>query len=86
MKANRKVVSVDEIMDVRFGKVGTPERNLFREEAKSFCEEYGFLNDIPLAMQKRAQAVDSFLNVGYQNVMKTAILLGLKELEMKISV
>jgi len=35
-------------------------------------------------MQKRVQTVDSFLNVGYQNVMKTAILLGLKELEMKM--
>ncbi|MDR2582562.1 MAG: hypothetical protein LBC75_03685 [Fibromonadaceae bacterium] len=36
MKADRKVASVDEIMDVRFGKVGTPERNLFREEAMTF--------------------------------------------------
>jgi len=38
MKANRKVVSVDEIMDVRFGKVGTPKRNLFREKAKNLLK------------------------------------------------
>lgn len=38
MKAeNKKLVSVDAIMDAEFGKPGTPERDAFRKEAYVYC-------------------------------------------------
>ena len=37
MKTNNKIVSVDAMMDERFGKVGTPEREAFRKEAYNYC-------------------------------------------------
>ena len=37
MKTNNKIVSVDAVMDERFGKVGTPEREAFRKEAYNYC-------------------------------------------------
>lgn len=36
MKANN-LSSVDAIMDAKFGKVGTPERENFRKEAYTYC-------------------------------------------------
>lgn len=37
MKANDKLTSIDELMDEKFGAVGTPEREAFRNEAYSYC-------------------------------------------------
>ena len=36
MKANN-LSSVDAVMDEKFGRVGTPERENFRKEAYSYC-------------------------------------------------
>ena len=36
MKEN-KLSSVDAVMDEKFGKVGTPERENFRKEAYAYC-------------------------------------------------
>ena len=78
------LTSVDAIMDAKFGKVGTPERRKFREEARAYCNEDAFTG-IPLVMQKRVKKVDSFLNIGYSGGMKTALILGLTELESKVA-
>jgi DNA-binding XRE family transcriptional regulator len=38
MQANSRILTnVDELMDARFGKVGTPERESFRREAYAYC-------------------------------------------------
>jgi DNA-binding XRE family transcriptional regulator len=37
MEANRDLINIDEIMDAKFGKVGTPEREAFRREAYAWC-------------------------------------------------
>ncbi len=37
MQKNNKILSVDDMMDQRFGKVGTPEREAFRKEAYNYC-------------------------------------------------
>ena len=37
MKRENEIVSVDTMMDERFGKVGTPEREAFRKEAYAYC-------------------------------------------------
>ena len=37
MKTKNKIISVDAMMDERFGKVGTPEREAFRREAYNYC-------------------------------------------------
>jgi DNA-binding XRE family transcriptional regulator len=38
MQANNPLLtSVDDIMDARYGKVGTPEREAFRREAHAYC-------------------------------------------------
>lgn len=38
MKVNDKqITSIDAIMDSKFGKAGTPERELFRREAYAYC-------------------------------------------------
>lgn len=34
---NNNITSLDELMDARYGKVGTPEREQFRKEAFAFC-------------------------------------------------
>lgn len=34
---NEDVTCIDAIMDEKFGKVGTPERDNFRKEAFAFC-------------------------------------------------
>ena len=34
---NNLLTSVDDIMDAKFGKAGTPERELFRREAYAYC-------------------------------------------------
>lgn len=36
---------------------------------------------IPTAIRLRAESLDDYLSIGYQNVIKTAMLLGMKELE-----
>jgi hypothetical protein len=36
------------------------------------------------AIRRRAESLDAFLSMGYQNVLKTAMLLGIKELEAKV--
>lgn len=35
------------------------------------------------AIRSRAESLDAYLSMGYQNVLKTAMLLGIKELEEK---
>ncbi|MDR0574715.1 MAG: helix-turn-helix domain-containing protein [Tannerella sp.] len=37
MQANNYLTSVDDIMDAKYGKVGTPEREAFRREAYAYC-------------------------------------------------
>ena len=37
MEANNLLISVDDIMDNLYGKVGTPEREVFRGEAYAYC-------------------------------------------------
>ena len=38
MKANNNLLtSIDDVMDAKFGKVGTPERENFRREAYTYC-------------------------------------------------
>lgn len=37
MQANSNLTSVDDIMDAKYGKVGTPEREQFRREAYAYC-------------------------------------------------
>ena len=37
MKGENEIMSVDAMMDERFGKVGTPERESFRKEAYAYC-------------------------------------------------
>ena len=34
---NNELMDVDAMMDARYGKVGTPERERFRQEAYTFC-------------------------------------------------
>ena len=34
---NKDLISVDDIMDKLYGKVGTPEREQFRREAFAYC-------------------------------------------------
>lgn len=34
---NEDLVSIDAIMDKKYGKVGTPEREAFRKEAFAYC-------------------------------------------------
>jgi ribosome-binding protein aMBF1 (putative translation factor) len=36
MQANDNLTSVDDVMDAKFGKVGTPEREQFRKEAYAY--------------------------------------------------
>jgi DNA-binding XRE family transcriptional regulator len=35
--SNNFLTSVDDVMDAKFGKVGTPEREAFRREAYAYC-------------------------------------------------
>ena len=37
MEARNDIISVDAMMDERFGKVGTSEREAFRKEAYAYC-------------------------------------------------
>ena len=37
MQERNDLMSVDAMMDERFGKVGTPERETFRKEAYAYC-------------------------------------------------
>ncbi|GHT09475.1 transcriptional regulator [Bacteroidia bacterium] len=37
MEANNNLISIDAIMDAKFGAVGTPERDAFRKEAHTYC-------------------------------------------------
>lgn len=37
MQKKNNIMSVDAMMDERFGKVGTPEREAFRKEAYAYC-------------------------------------------------
>ncbi|MCL1934318.1 MAG: helix-turn-helix domain-containing protein [Candidatus Azobacteroides sp.] len=34
---NNQLTSIDDIMDAKYGKVGTPEREQFRREAYAYC-------------------------------------------------
>lgn len=34
------LTNIDELMDVQFGKPGTPERERFREEARTYVYEH----------------------------------------------
>ena len=50
MQGKSDIMSVDAMMDERFGKVGTPEREAFRKEAYAYC--VGQINSVsqPLAL------------------------------------
>ena len=37
MQQRDDIMSVDAMMDERYGKVGTPEREAFRKEAYAYC-------------------------------------------------
>lgn len=37
MKTNNDIIDFDAIMDEKYGKVGTPEREQFRKEAYAYC-------------------------------------------------
>jgi hypothetical protein len=37
MQQKSDIISVDEMMDERFGKVGSNEREAFRQEAYTYC-------------------------------------------------
>ncbi len=37
MQKENNIMSVDAMMDERYGKVGTPEREAFRKEAYAYC-------------------------------------------------
>ena len=37
METNKDIHSFDEILDLQYGAVGTPEREDFRKEAYAFC-------------------------------------------------
>ena len=37
MQERNEIMSVDAMMDERFGKVGAPEREAFRKEAYAYC-------------------------------------------------
>lgn len=39
--------------------------------------------NLSAVIRQRAETLDSYLNMGYQNVLKAAMLLGIKELEGK---
>ena len=34
---DNQLISIDDIMDAKYGKVGTPEREQFRKEAYNYC-------------------------------------------------
>ena len=36
---DKDLYSVDDWLDQRFGRPGTPSRDAFRREARAFCEE-----------------------------------------------
>jgi len=36
MQANNLLTSIDDVMDAKYGKVGTPERDRFRREAYAY--------------------------------------------------
>lgn len=46
MKTEKKILkengltNIDDFMDVQFGKLGTPERENFREEARTYVNEH----------------------------------------------
>jgi DNA-binding XRE family transcriptional regulator len=35
--SNQLLTNVDDLMDARYGKVGTPQREAFRKEAYAYC-------------------------------------------------
>ena len=37
MRTSNKIISVDAMLDERFGKVGSSEREAFRKEAYNYC-------------------------------------------------
>ncbi len=37
MLTNKNLTSIDDIMDAKYGKEGTPEREEFRREAYAYC-------------------------------------------------
>lgn len=37
MKANNEVESFDAVLDEKYGKIGTPEREMFNREAYAYC-------------------------------------------------
>ncbi len=38
MEKKYMIGSVDAMLDEKYGKVGTPEREQFRKEARAYCE------------------------------------------------
>lgn len=42
MQARNDIVSFDAVLDVKYGKIGTPEREEFHREAYAYCNNQFF--------------------------------------------
>lgn len=47
------LTNIDELMDVQFGKPGTPERERFREEARIYVNGYAQTAECKNSQKKR---------------------------------
>ena len=59
MQQRDDIMSVDAMMDERYGKVGTPEREAFRKEAYAYC-----VGQIISDARKREKVTQQELAVG----------------------
>lgn len=55
------LTNIDELMDVQFGKLGTPEREKFREEARTYVTDIPKLRNV--GTPKRYENNRLFLSV-----------------------
>ncbi|WP_418587233.1 hypothetical protein [Phocaeicola sp.] len=59
MKTENKILkengltNIDELMDVQFGKPETPERERFREEARTYVNEHAKTEECRNSQKKR---------------------------------
>lgn len=47
------LTNIDELMDSQFGKLGTPERERFREEARTYVNEHAKTEECRNSQKKR---------------------------------
>ena len=57
MQERNDIMSVDAMMDERYGKVGTPEREAFRKEAYAYC-----VGQIISDARKREKVTQSYIS------------------------